>query len=166
MRTQAGSSTSRACAFTHCTVLQNLTLTFWAPQLVWAVPLPHGHGKGRDCSTSRSLVRSKELTSGEPLLLPTTDKPGLWECTGSMPSSTCPCKTLCPLTVFLCFTDNTTGINSVYTVYQGHEVMFHVSTMLPYSKENRQQVCVISGSPRTQTIMWLNVDEHCSALYN
>ncbi|XP_034350688.1 GTPase-activating Rap/Ran-GAP domain-like protein 3 isoform X1 [Arvicanthis niloticus] len=36
--------------------------------------------------------------------------------------------------------NNTTGINSVYTVYQGHEVMFHVSTMLPYSKENRQQV--------------------------
>ncbi|XP_051022187.1 GTPase-activating Rap/Ran-GAP domain-like protein 3 isoform X1 [Acomys russatus] len=36
--------------------------------------------------------------------------------------------------------NNTTGIHSVYTVYQGHEVMFHVSTMLPYSKENRQQV--------------------------
>ncbi|XP_041530639.1 GTPase-activating Rap/Ran-GAP domain-like protein 3 isoform X3 [Microtus oregoni] len=36
--------------------------------------------------------------------------------------------------------NNTTGSHSVYTVYQGHEVMFHVSTMLPYSKENRQQV--------------------------
>ncbi|XP_023557444.1 GTPase-activating Rap/Ran-GAP domain-like protein 3 isoform X2 [Octodon degus] len=36
--------------------------------------------------------------------------------------------------------NDTTGIHSVYTVYQGHEIMFHVSTMLPYSKENKQQV--------------------------
>ncbi|XP_069870071.1 GTPase-activating Rap/Ran-GAP domain-like protein 3 isoform X1 [Dipodomys merriami] len=36
--------------------------------------------------------------------------------------------------------NDTTGVNSVYTVYQGHEIMFHVSTMLPYSKENKQQV--------------------------
>jgi len=36
--------------------------------------------------------------------------------------------------------DDTTGMNSIYTVYQGHELMFHVSTMLPYSKENKQQV--------------------------
>ncbi|KAM8933577.1 GTPase-activating Rap/Ran-GAP domain-like protein 3 isoform 2-T2 [Pelodytes ibericus] len=36
--------------------------------------------------------------------------------------------------------NDTTGIHSVYTVYQGHEIMFHVSTMLPYSKDNKQQV--------------------------
>ncbi|KAK5623575.1 GTPase-activating Rap/Ran-GAP domain-like protein 3 [Crenichthys baileyi] len=36
--------------------------------------------------------------------------------------------------------DDTTGLQSIYTVYQGHELMFHVSTMLPYSKENKQQV--------------------------
>uniref|UniRef100_A0A670YBS4 GTPase-activating Rap/Ran-GAP domain-like protein 3 n=1 Tax=Pseudonaja textilis TaxID=8673 RepID=A0A670YBS4_PSETE len=36
--------------------------------------------------------------------------------------------------------NDTTGISSIYTVYQGHEIMFHVSTMLPYSKENKQQV--------------------------
>ncbi|XP_030063403.1 GTPase-activating Rap/Ran-GAP domain-like protein 3 [Microcaecilia unicolor] len=36
--------------------------------------------------------------------------------------------------------NETTGMHSVYTVYQGHEIMFHVSTMLPYSKENKQQV--------------------------
>ncbi|XP_075869926.1 GTPase-activating Rap/Ran-GAP domain-like protein 3 isoform X2 [Nelusetta ayraudi] len=36
--------------------------------------------------------------------------------------------------------NDTTGIQSIYTVYQGHELMFHVSTMLPYSKENKQQV--------------------------
>ncbi|XP_025208054.1 GTPase-activating Rap/Ran-GAP domain-like protein 3 isoform X1 [Melanaphis sacchari] len=33
-----------------------------------------------------------------------------------------------------------TGEYSVYTIYEGHEIMFHVSTMLPYSKDNRQQV--------------------------
>ncbi|XP_034235197.1 GTPase-activating Rap/Ran-GAP domain-like protein 3 isoform X2 [Thrips palmi] len=33
-----------------------------------------------------------------------------------------------------------TGKHSVYTIYEGHEIMFHVSTMLPYSKDNRQQV--------------------------
>ncbi|XP_049630087.1 GTPase-activating Rap/Ran-GAP domain-like protein 3 isoform X1 [Suncus etruscus] len=36
--------------------------------------------------------------------------------------------------------NDTTGTHSVYTVFQGHEIMFHVSTMLPYSKENKQQV--------------------------
>ncbi|XP_018614797.1 GTPase-activating Rap/Ran-GAP domain-like protein 3 isoform X2 [Scleropages formosus] len=36
--------------------------------------------------------------------------------------------------------NDTTGLESIYTVYQGHELMFHVSTMLPYSKENKQQV--------------------------
>ncbi|XP_043274870.1 GTPase-activating Rap/Ran-GAP domain-like protein 3 [Venturia canescens] len=33
-----------------------------------------------------------------------------------------------------------TGKESVYTVYAGHEVMYHVSTMLPYSKDNPQQL--------------------------
>lgn len=33
-----------------------------------------------------------------------------------------------------------TGKYSVYTIYEGHEVMFHVSTLLPFSKDNRQQV--------------------------
>ncbi|XP_012254157.2 GTPase-activating Rap/Ran-GAP domain-like protein 3 isoform X2 [Athalia rosae] len=33
-----------------------------------------------------------------------------------------------------------TGKESVYTVYAGHEVMFHVSTMLPHSKDNPQQL--------------------------
>ncbi|XP_077593596.1 GTPase-activating Rap/Ran-GAP domain-like protein 3 isoform X2 [Stigmatopora nigra] len=36
--------------------------------------------------------------------------------------------------------NDTTGMQSIYTVYQGHELMFHVSTLLPYSKDNRQQV--------------------------
>ncbi|KAG8189266.1 hypothetical protein JTE90_019027 [Oedothorax gibbosus] len=33
-----------------------------------------------------------------------------------------------------------TGRYSAYTIYEGHEIMFHVSTLLPYSKDNRQQV--------------------------
>ncbi|OAD56430.1 GTPase-activating Rap/Ran-GAP domain-like protein 3 [Eufriesea mexicana] len=35
---------------------------------------------------------------------------------------------------------NMTGKESYYTVYAGHEVMYHVSTMLPYSKDNPQQL--------------------------
>ncbi|XP_076454839.1 GTPase-activating Rap/Ran-GAP domain-like protein 3 [Babylonia areolata] len=35
---------------------------------------------------------------------------------------------------------NTTGEESVYTVYEGHEMMFHVSTLLPFSHDNKQQV--------------------------
>ncbi|CAG5095244.1 Similar to GARNL3: GTPase-activating Rap/Ran-GAP domain-like protein 3 (Gallus gallus) [Cotesia congregata] len=33
-----------------------------------------------------------------------------------------------------------TGKESIYTVYAGHEVMFHVSTILPHSKDNPQQL--------------------------
>uniref|UniRef100_A0A1A9VUM8 Rap-GAP domain-containing protein n=1 Tax=Glossina austeni TaxID=7395 RepID=A0A1A9VUM8_GLOAU len=33
-----------------------------------------------------------------------------------------------------------TGKYTVYTLYEGHEIMFHVSTLLPFSKDNRQQV--------------------------
>jgi len=38
------------------------------------------------------------------------------------------------------YTGDMTGEYSAYTIYEGHEIMFHVSTMLPYSKDNRQQV--------------------------
>lgn len=38
------------------------------------------------------------------------------------------------------FTGDMTGKYSVYTLYEGHEIMFHVSTLLPYSRDNRQQV--------------------------
>ncbi|KAL1489288.1 hypothetical protein ABEB36_014213 [Hypothenemus hampei] len=33
-----------------------------------------------------------------------------------------------------------TGHHSIYTIYEGHEIMFHVSTLLPYSRDNRQQL--------------------------
>lgn len=33
-----------------------------------------------------------------------------------------------------------TGTESIYTVYAGHEVMYHISTLLPHSKDNPQQL--------------------------
>lgn len=35
---------------------------------------------------------------------------------------------------------DSTGTQSLYTAYQDYEVMFHVSTMLPYTPNNRQQL--------------------------
>lgn len=35
---------------------------------------------------------------------------------------------------------DSTGTHSLYTTYQDYEIMFHVSTMLPYTPNNRQQV--------------------------
>lgn len=34
--------------------------------------------------------------------------------------------------------DDTTGTESIHTIVQGHEIMFHVSTMLPHSKHSQQ----------------------------
>jgi len=41
---------------------------------------------------------------------------------------------------FVRLSGDMTGKESYYTVYAGHEVMYHVSTMLPYSKDNPQQL--------------------------
>lgn len=38
------------------------------------------------------------------------------------------------------FSGDMTGKHSIYTIYEGHEIMFHISTLLPYSRDNRQQV--------------------------
>ncbi|XP_038046946.1 signal-induced proliferation-associated 1-like protein 1 [Patiria miniata] len=35
---------------------------------------------------------------------------------------------------------DSTGTHSVYATYQGHEIMFHVSTLLPFTANNRQQL--------------------------
>ncbi|RCN29501.1 Rap/ran-GAP, partial [Ancylostoma caninum] len=35
---------------------------------------------------------------------------------------------------------DTTGTHSIYCEYQAHEVMFHVSTLLPFTPSNRQQL--------------------------
>ena len=38
------------------------------------------------------------------------------------------------------FADDSTGEYSVYTQSHGREIMFHVSTLLPWTPNNRQQV--------------------------
>ncbi|NXN91153.1 SI1L3 protein, partial [Rhinopomastus cyanomelas] len=35
---------------------------------------------------------------------------------------------------------DSTGTHSLYTTYQDYEIMFHVSTLLPYTPHNRQQL--------------------------
>lgn len=51
-------------------------------------------------------------------------------------------KTVCErrLTFYSFASDNMTGSHSLYTIYEGHEIMFHVSTMLPFTPDNPQQV--------------------------
>lgn len=48
--------------------------------------------------------------------------------------------TLSRLDVVESLSANSTGRESVYTAFANHEIMFHVSTLLPYSKDNRQQI--------------------------
>ena len=38
------------------------------------------------------------------------------------------------------FIDDSTGAHSLYTTFHGREIMFHVSTELPYTNHDRQQV--------------------------
>lgn len=47
-----------------------------------------------------------------------------------------------------------TGDNSVYANYQGREIMFHVSTLLPYTDGDPQQVIreIIQSSEDTGII--------------
>lgn len=43
--------------------------------------------------------------------------------------------------MFLLFaTADSTGTHSLYTSYKDYEIMFHVSTLLPYTPNNKQQV--------------------------
>lgn len=49
-----------------------------------------------------------------------------------------------------------TGTHSVYTEHQGTEIMFHVSTYLPHTPSNKQQVvcvCVIWAVPYHMILM-------------
>lgn len=49
---------------------------------------------------------------------------------------------------------DSTGTHSLYTRYQDYEIMFHVSTMLPYTANNTQQVKV--AQIREQTFAFLS----------
>ncbi|XP_067316976.1 signal-induced proliferation-associated 1-like protein 3 [Anolis sagrei] len=66
---------------------------------------------------------------------------------------------------------DSTGTHSLYTAYQGYEVMFHVSTMLPYTPNNRQQllrkrhigndiVTIIFQEPGAQPFTPQNIRSH------
>jgi signal-induced proliferation-associated 1 like protein 1 len=44
------------------------------------------------------------------------------------------------VTNFSCFPADSTGLYSVYSQYQDCEIMFHVSTLLPFTPNNRQQL--------------------------
>lgn len=41
----------------------------------------------------------------------------------------------------------TTGTDSVYTEWRDNQIMFHVSTLLPYTQDDRQQVLVLHFIP-------------------
>ena len=48
-----------------------------------------------------------------------------------------------PILMLLLFVNSaadSTGTHSVYATYQSQEIMFHVSTMLPFTANNRQQL--------------------------
>ncbi|XP_076138700.1 signal-induced proliferation-associated 1-like protein 3 isoform X1 [Alosa pseudoharengus] len=66
---------------------------------------------------------------------------------------------------------DSTGTHSVYTTYQGYEIMFHVSTMLPYMPNNPQQllrkrhigndiVTIIFQEPGAQPFTPQNIRSH------
>jgi len=42
--------------------------------------------------------------------------------------------------IFFFSLDNNTGTQSVYTKWQGYEIMFHVATLLPYKEDDKQQL--------------------------
>lgn len=56
----------------------------------------------------------------------------------------------------LCVAADSTGTHSLYTTYKDYELMFHVSTMLPYTPNNRQQVSKLShGGPEAPLNLFL-----------
>lgn len=63
---------------------------------------------------------------------------------------------------------DSTGKHSLYTRYQDYEIMFHVSTMLPYTANNTQQVKVSHSSDqliiRRRLLLHIYVRSDCHAL--
>lgn len=60
-----------------------------------------------------------------------------WPCKGPVANFRSCLTCFCPSPLF---SADSTGTHSLYTTYKDYEVMFHVSTMLPYMPNNRQQV--------------------------
>ena len=60
----------------------------------------------------------------------------------AIPHDRAPLSYLYILYLLLCFCiADTTGEYSIYTEFKDAEIMFHVSTLLPYTASNKQQVC-------------------------
>lgn len=57
------------------------------------------------------------------------------------------------MTALSCSTADSTGTHSLYTTYKDYELMFHVSTMLPYTPNNRQQVSKLIYFPTE--LLWM-----------
>ena len=66
-----------------------------------------------------------------------------------------------------------TGLESLYTQYHGRELMFHVSTMLPYTEGDHQQVidteililsCCISRLPYADSVAQDQPAHPCSLI--
>lgn len=58
--------------------------------------------------------------------------------------------------ILCCVAADSTGTHSLYTTYKDYELMFHVSTMLPYTPNNRQQVSKLShGGPEAPLNLFL-----------
>ncbi|CAG0891263.1 unnamed protein product, partial [Cyprideis torosa] len=55
-----------------------------------------------------------------------------------------------------------TGRHSYHTVYEGHEIMFHVSTLLPFTQDQRQQVrSAINRRPATGRVQGVYALTQC-----
>lgn len=61
-------------------------------------------------------------------------------------------------------TADSTGTQSLYTTFKDYELMFHVSTLLPYTPNNKQQVRMESSTRRPPAEKDSRLDVHIKSL--
>lgn len=61
-------------------------------------------------------------------------------------------------------TADSTGTQSLYTTFKDYELMFHVSTLLPYTPNNKQQVRMESSTRRPSAEKDARLDVHIKSL--
>ena len=71
-----------------------------------------------------------------------TDVEGMWETAKAQRSGSM-------VLIGVSVSADSTGTHSLYTTYQDYEIMFHVSTLLPYTPNTRQQVSRAQGGGPT-----------------
>lgn len=57
-------------------------------------------------------------------------------------------------------TADSTGTHSLYTTFKDYELMFHVSTLLPYTPNNKQQVRMDGSTRRPSAGKDARLDVH------